>query len=138
MKQLAHECDSRGLISTVQGDIDENTALYGLFHCIKAGDGTVTVTYAIHRLFTETKRKGILPNIQAFHGIKGIEAEKYPETNNSLMLLATSELGKLGVDTSSHNHCLEASGSATMNFEQHAGRDAVSYTHLTLPTKRIV
>ena len=64
VKNMVSDCDERGLTSTVYGDLDEKTALYGLFHCKKRRDGMVSVFYAIHELSVELARPGIRPDIQ--------------------------------------------------------------------------
>lgn len=67
---LAHDCDSRGLSSTISGDIDEKTAIYALLHCVRESDGTLTVTYTIRTLTVLVARQNIQPGIRAETGVQ--------------------------------------------------------------------
>jgi len=68
--KLAKECGTRGQASTIYGDLDEKTALYGLFHCIQESDGTLSVSYAIHTLSAEMARTGVQPQIKCELGVQ--------------------------------------------------------------------
>ena len=57
LETMAEECDERGLISTISGDLNEKVAIYGIFHCVRGSNGTVTFTYVINTLSTQIKRK---------------------------------------------------------------------------------
>ena len=59
LEQLANDCDTRGLTSTVHGELDEKTSMFCLFHCVEAEDGTVTVSYTVHTLSAELAREGL-------------------------------------------------------------------------------
>ena len=59
-EDLAIKCDSRGLSSTVHGELDERTSFFGIFHCIEEADDKVTVSYIVR---TISKENGILPKI---------------------------------------------------------------------------
>ena len=79
--------------STVYGDLDEKTSLFGLFHCSKAPDETLTISYAISTLATQMSRKGVIAGIQG-------ESFKMSQVWNS-NYLASNVLEKLrgyGVD----------------------------------------
>ena len=49
--------------STVYGDLDEKTSLFGLFHVSKARDGKLTISYAISTLAAQMSRRGITLHI---------------------------------------------------------------------------
>ena len=63
IKDLARDCDQRGLSSSISGHLDRKTEAYGLFHCLLEEDGTLSVFYAFHTLTLELSMKQIEPEI---------------------------------------------------------------------------
>ena len=83
--KLAEECGTRGQASTIYGDLDEKTALYGLFHCIQDSVGTLSVSYAIHTLSVKMARTGVQPQIKCELGVQEEGALGWGSTPRYLM-----------------------------------------------------
>ena len=99
IKDLAKKCDTKGLTSTVYGDLDDKTKMCGIVHCIKDTDGTVTVSYAIKTLRTEKARKSVLPDIKSVpytRDQQGVDSEMKAFLRSTEDLLKT----EAGVDLS--------------------------------------
>jgi len=54
--ELANSCDERGLASEVYGDLDSQTKMCAVVHCIQDGSDTVSVSYAVKTLKTTVAR----------------------------------------------------------------------------------
>jgi len=67
--KLASECDRSGSTSTIYGDLDEKTGLYGLFHCIEDERGRLTISYAITTLSAEFAQP-TAPGLQVIQGVQ--------------------------------------------------------------------
>lgn len=55
--------NGKGTTATLYGDLDEKTALYGIFHCISASDDTFSIAYSIHTLSTQMTRTDVQSDI---------------------------------------------------------------------------
>ena len=61
--KLANECDNRGLATKVYGDLDSQTKMCAIVHCIEDGPGTVAVSYAVKTLKTTEAREAVTPSL---------------------------------------------------------------------------
>ena len=94
---LAHDCDSRGLSSTISGDVDEKTVIYALLHCVRESDGTLTVTYTIRTLTATVARLNTQSEIKAERGIQ----KSITFGNSSTIESSIQELQHRGVNLNS-------------------------------------
>ena len=97
IKDLATTCNARGLTSTIHGDLDEKTRVYGVFHCLLEDDGTVSVFYAVHTLALEVARQRIQPELRVITDVQKDELE-HQIASQSLARSATKTLSEMGVD----------------------------------------
>ena len=95
--ELATNCGPRGLTSTVYGDLNENTAFFGLFHCAEAEDGTIAISFATLKLFTEQARAKVLPAVKVERGIKEAVTLGTGWTAENMARPAIEELRMIGV-----------------------------------------
>ena len=100
LKTMAEECDERGLTSTVCGDLDAKTAVYGIFHCVRGSNETVTFTYTINTLSTQIKRKlqSEIPKVHILPGIQKSTSCGTEEMFDYLITSAVQEMKSHGVD----------------------------------------
>ena len=97
VQELATNCGPRGLTSTVYGNLNENTAFYGLFHCAEAEDGTIAISFATHKLFTEQARSKVLPAVKVQRGIQDAVTLGTGWTADNMAGPAIEELRRMGV-----------------------------------------
>ena len=69
INELANGCDERGLTSTVYGDLDSKTSIFGLFHCAREEHGTLSVFYTVHFLSFDLARDNINLELQTQPGV---------------------------------------------------------------------
>ena len=69
INELANGCDERGLTSTVYGDLDSKTSIFGLFHCAREKHGTLSVFYTVHFLSFELERDEVYLELQTQPGV---------------------------------------------------------------------
>ena len=101
IKELANECTNKGLSSTITGKTGE-TFMYALFHCVKEGDGSVSITYAVHNIALEMQKKTLVSEHP--YGSLSTEVEVEPpikDMENYQKNKASDMLRKLGVDLDS-------------------------------------
>ena len=97
LQEIAMNCGKRGLSSTVYGDINATTAFFGLFHCLEDEDGTVTVSFVTHTLFTTQVRTHILPHVKVQQGLQGAVTLGTGWTADEMARPAFHELRRIGV-----------------------------------------
>ena len=97
LETMAEECDERGLISTISGDLNEKVAIYGIFHCVRGSNGTVTFTYVINTLSTQIKRK-LQSKVHILPGIQESTSYGTEEMADYLIRSAVQEMTSHGVD----------------------------------------
>ena len=95
--QLANDCGRRGLATKLYGDVDNQTKVCAVVHCIQDGRDTVTVSYAVKSLKTVEFREGVRPRITDTRSTK-----EQPDQETSDFLKQTEEMLKndTGVDIS--------------------------------------
>ena len=97
IQEIATNCGPRGLTSTVYGDLNDNTAFYGLFHCAEAEDGTIAISFATHKLYTDQARPKVLPAVKVQQGIQEDVTLGTGWTADNMAGPAIEELRRMGV-----------------------------------------
>ena len=99
IKDLARDCDQRGLSSSISGHLDRKTEVYGLIHCLLEEDGTLSVFYAFHTLTLELSMKQIEPEIWIQSDVHELEREIASSTLARSAFKTISEMGlSLGIN----------------------------------------
>jgi len=112
LQQLTTDCKSGGLTSTVYGNLDRKTAMYGLFHCVKEPEDTLSVFYTIHTLSTEFERDNVQTDLLTERGFMEEVQLGKETTENYLATSAAKELLELGIDISRDTISVVRSGVA--------------------------
>ena len=99
LQQMTDGCNHKGLTSTIYGNLDQKTALYGLFHCSRnESEDTLSVSYTIHTLSTEFERRNVVPGLRTERGFKEEVQLGRETTENYLATSAAKELADMGID----------------------------------------
>ena len=101
LQQMTSDCNNhkKGLTSTIYGNLDQKTALYGLFHCNRnETEDTLSVFYTVHTLSTEFERRSVQPGLQAEEGFKEEVQLGRETTENYLATSAAKELAEMGIN----------------------------------------
>lgn len=91
IRQLSLECDTRGLTSTVFGDLDAKTKIYALIHCVREDDDLLSVFYTVHISSCKLARKNVTSNLEVK---RGVEKNQVPAVG-SKALQVLEEMGVL-------------------------------------------
>ena len=97
IKDLATKCDSRGLTSTIYGDLDKKTKVFGLFHCLLEEDGTVSVSYAIHTVALKVAKQQVQRELSIKTDVQKDELQQQI-ANDTLAKSAMKTILEMGLD----------------------------------------
>lgn len=100
LEDLAVSCKSKGITSTIYGDLDEKVSLFGFFHFVEESDGLVSMSYAVHTLEAEMATPGITSRIINLQGVHDNLSLTSDRTSDYLANSALEELRKMGVTIS--------------------------------------
>ena len=109
LKQMTDECinTKKDVTSTIYGNLDQKTALYGIVHCkCDKIEDTLSVFYTIHTLSTEFEGRNVQPSLWAEEGFK--EEVQLDTTYNYIATAAAKELADIGIDIRNLQPSLQA------------------------------